>query len=744
MRYRLVFHLALGLCFTAHVLAQQLVIEGEVYDRNTLREVSGVNIYAKGTSIGTSSDRGGRYVLRVPRVTPEMVIVFQHIAYDTLEIGIDELKSILDIYLQPRVIPLREVEIEAVGKRPGIEKDLPQPMSIFESKEFEIRGYVDAGDLLRTDHSIQVEEELSGKKTLAIRAGNPDDVVVLYNGIKMNSTYNNVFDLSLISLEDIERFEVIKGSNTSLYGSEAFSGIINIVPKMEHNYNIKVQQRLGTYDSGNWGLHLYKPVKRLHGSYSYKRGGSRRRFLDDELLENVSLHHTANLIYYLPGEANSSEKNALSASVVRSTLDFKDHRDDETLSNFNQIVSLRYEGDVLGIEDIDFSVTNHGLYESQILSSRYGIIDRYFEDQAFHLNSAKRLRSDNSEFLMKYQLENATLDFTDERILTTQQSVGLESASLERQRHGFVLIGKFHTPGESEAIRVTDLDISFRHDRVIDKQQNAELRSAEEDSIPGVFNEHLWDENTFKLSTHFSGGREDLMFNSYMNYGTNVKFPSLFQQISSPQLLSSSSTRPDLSPEKNTSMEVGIEITADTRGLQNIYGFQISGSVFRNDYENKFRVSFPAGIPVAFYDNVVSAKLSGIETVSKMFLFQKKATLEVGFSRYFVSEKVAFPFKSDQKITSNLKIDHAGYSIQIHGFKEGEQVGWIRQPSGDFQEITLPVYTNLDLHLSKTFEWSKMKVFSNVSARNVLNRELVLQGIAIRDRRFYLTVGVQY
>ena len=172
------------------------------------------------------------------------------------------------IYLQSRVIPLEGVRVE--GERVQnmeIEKDIPQTVSLIKARKFETRGFVDAADLLRTDHSIQVAEELSGKKTVSIRGGNPDDTIVLYNGVKMNRTYDNTYDLSLIDLEDIERFEIIKGSNTALYGPEAFSGVINIVPKVQYGHKIRFQQRFGTYQSGNWGLHLYNKFKGLHGSF---------------------------------------------------------------------------------------------------------------------------------------------------------------------------------------------------------------------------------------------------------------------------------------------------------------------------------------------------------------------------------------------------------------------------------------------------------------------------------------------
>ena len=169
------------------------------------------------------------------------------------------------------------------------------------------------------------------------------------------------------------------------------------------------------------------------------------------------------------------------------------------------------------------------------------------------------------------------------------------------------------------------------------------------------------------------------------------------------------------------------------------------GGFFYNQYDNKFRVSTTPGIPVQFYDNVPNARISGFENKSSVFFLRKKVSLEFGISRYFISEKSAFPFKSDFKRTMNLTVDHAGFSFQVHWFKEGEQVGWFRQQDGYFAEISLPEYSNIDLHLSKTFHIGKLKLFANASGRNLLDDgEMLLMGLMIRDRRFYVTLGAQY
>ena len=88
---------------------------------------------------------------------------------------------------------------------------------------------------------------------------------------------------------------------------------------------------------------------------------------------------------------------------------------------------------------------------------------------------------------------------------------------------------------------------------------------------------------------------------------------------------------------------------------------------------------------------------------------------------------------------------HLGYSFQIHWFKEGEQEAALRFPNGSFDTVTLDSYSNLDVHLGKTFELSRLKLFINASGRNLLEDDTTeLQGLALRDRRYYFTFGAQY
>ena len=739
-------------------------ISGVVRDLNTHREISNVNVFIKGLAKGVVTDFAGRYELRVAANNRRTLVVFRHVAYEPREITLDSVATMRYVYLQPRVINLGTMTIERESaNRPEIAKDLPQAVSLIEAKNFEIRGYVDAGDLLRTDHSIQVEEELSGKKTVAIRGGNADEVVVLYNGVKMNNTFDNVFDLALIDLEDVERFEVIKGSNTALYGPEAFSGVINIVPKAQHDYSVRFQQRVGTYRSGNWGLHLdpsslFQNKSRFNASYSFKRGGTKREFVDSATdengLNNTSLHHTGNLVYHFSETEDGQPRNKLSAMYIHSALEYDNRRDSEQLNNLNQLLSLRYSGDIGKIRDFDFSAGLRQLDEEQFLNAvGTGVLNRDINDRALHANVEKRFRAPVVDLLFAYQFQHAELDFKDVRTGFNEVALGPERGLLQRRQHGLVAIAKWHNAKPSEAFQTVDFDASLRHD-IVQDEQDIVLRAATPNAAQTqqlLTND--WRETMFKFSLNMAGLRNNLSYNAFLKFGKNTKFPTLFQQISVPDAGADVRNRPNLNPEKNRSVEMGVTLTREINVHPSIYGWGLSGIFFQNHYDNKFRVFATYGVPVAFYDNVINARISGFETKPSLYLFRKKVTLEIGLSRYYISERAAFPFKSDLKRTLSFIVDHAGYSFQALWFKEGEQSGWLRRSGsdltrvtpGDFGEVILPGYTNLDAHLSKTFEFGHLKVFLNASGRNLLNgEEVVLQGIALRDRRYYLTLGAQY
>ena len=164
-------------------------------------------------------------------------------------------------------------------------------------------------------------------------------------------------------------------------------------------------------------------------------------------------------------------------------------------------------------------------------------------------------------------------------------------------------------------------------------------------------------------------------------------------------------------------------------------------NLFRNDYENKMRISYPIGIPVAFYYNIDFAKISGYEIKSTIHLLNRSTSADLALASYNIPEKGAFPFKSEVKVTANLNVDYKEWSLQVHGFGESEQIGWMRQDLGHLFNVTLPSHKNVDIHLSKSIQLRNLEGFANFSGYNLRNQSTVLEGLILRDRRIYFSFG---
>ncbi|MDP2036052.1 MAG: TonB-dependent receptor plug domain-containing protein, partial [Ignavibacteria bacterium] len=90
-------------------------------------------------------------------------------------------------------------------------------------------------DILRDVPGISVSQQGGpGKLTyVTMRGANSNHTLVILDGVEMNdpSSPNNAFDFSSLNAKEIDRIEVVRGPQSTLYGSDAIAGVINIITK---------------------------------------------------------------------------------------------------------------------------------------------------------------------------------------------------------------------------------------------------------------------------------------------------------------------------------------------------------------------------------------------------------------------------------------------------------------------------------------------------------------------------------
>ncbi len=91
-------------------------------------------------------------------------------------------------------------------------------------------------ELLRTVPFLNLSQAggMGGLTTVTIRGGEPNFVLVMMDGIPMNDPTNILggsFDFASMSTDNVDQIEIVRGPLSSLYGSEAMSGVINIISR---------------------------------------------------------------------------------------------------------------------------------------------------------------------------------------------------------------------------------------------------------------------------------------------------------------------------------------------------------------------------------------------------------------------------------------------------------------------------------------------------------------------------------
>jgi len=166
------------------------------------------------------------------------------------------------------VFTLAELIVSAT-KTEETRKDISNEVILKDEKEISQSAGNTIGDLLGNEQGIDLRTYGNyggASEEIHIRGMGADGTQVLVNGIVVNSPSLGTADVGKISLNSIDKIEVVKGAGSLLYGTNAMAGTINIITKRpERNINdLKIEAGYGsnsTYDiSAEQGMFLTENI----------------------------------------------------------------------------------------------------------------------------------------------------------------------------------------------------------------------------------------------------------------------------------------------------------------------------------------------------------------------------------------------------------------------------------------------------------------------------------------------------
>ncbi|MFD0999230.1 TonB-dependent receptor domain-containing protein [Ohtaekwangia kribbensis] len=219
------FLLTIG--FSHEIFSQTTItVQGTVHDE-TEQPIPAVNIVPHGTTMGTTTDASGKYILEAPL---NAVLIFSHQGYKSQEIAVGQ-SGELNIVMAVGVSHLSEVVVTATRSERAVES-IPQNVNVIGREEIDRTAATDLTDLVKKTAGVDVIQYPGLLSGIGIRGFRPQfsginqRTLVLIDGRPAGTT-----NLATIDMNNVERVEVQKGPASALYGSQAMGGVVNIITK---------------------------------------------------------------------------------------------------------------------------------------------------------------------------------------------------------------------------------------------------------------------------------------------------------------------------------------------------------------------------------------------------------------------------------------------------------------------------------------------------------------------------------
>ena len=214
-----------------HVFAQ--LFQGVIRDQKTNEPISDVHISVINSSMGTITDKEGRFALE--RVNTNSVQVrISAIGYTTIEqtVEVDALE--FQIVLMPCAILLNNAVTVTAQRTERLTFDVPESITSVSRVQIEQQAPRSTPEALMNETGVWIQKTNHGGGSPIIRGLVGNQVLLLVDGIRLNNAtyrYGPNQYLSTIDPGLIERIEATRGSGSVLYGSDALGGVVQIISK---------------------------------------------------------------------------------------------------------------------------------------------------------------------------------------------------------------------------------------------------------------------------------------------------------------------------------------------------------------------------------------------------------------------------------------------------------------------------------------------------------------------------------
>lgn len=333
--------LVAALFTVTNVYAQSATIGGSVIDAQTGETLPGAAIVVTGTSIGTSSDFDGNYILS-NMSKGEISLTCSYMGYADMvvkvKIGSDGATIKKDFFLQPNSVKLDELIV--IGY--GVQKKTDKTGAVSQIKAADMNGGV------LTD-PVQAIQGKSAGVLVSKKGGDPNSgfAIKIRGSSGLDSDTQPLYvvdgipgvDPTTIASEDIETFNILKdAASTAIYGSRGANGVVIITTKGASKAGFQVKNQ--TYNQ--LSFNAYVSLDQVSNKLDLLTADEIRQYVQDN---NLSAG-------FVDGGDNTDWQDAIFRTGVSQNYNLNASGSNEKSSYYASVTHSDWEGVVIGSEKV--------------------------------------------------------------------------------------------------------------------------------------------------------------------------------------------------------------------------------------------------------------------------------------------------------------------------------------------------------------------------------------------------------
>nr|MCU0393855.1 TonB-dependent receptor plug domain-containing protein [Thermoflexibacter sp.] len=213
----------------------QFQIKGKIYDSQTKQSIERANVVVLQSSIGVASDKEGSFELQINDFQ-KVILNISCIGYESKQVTItaSETATNLEIAMTPFIISLNKEVIVSANRYEQHQFETTQTSTVVSSTQLFQNALRSTPEILTGITGVFVQKTNHGGGSPFVRGLTGQQTLLMIDGIRLNNAtfrsgpnqYFNTIDPLVL-----ERIEVVRGSGSVQYGSDAIGGMVQVLTK---------------------------------------------------------------------------------------------------------------------------------------------------------------------------------------------------------------------------------------------------------------------------------------------------------------------------------------------------------------------------------------------------------------------------------------------------------------------------------------------------------------------------------